>query len=46
MIFKLAEAAEKGWRRLDGHHQLPKVIVPAAKLVAAARFSLPRRSCL
>ena len=27
MIFKLAEAAEKGWRRLDGHHQLPKVIL-------------------
>ena len=27
MIFKLAEAAEKGWRRLDGHQQLPKVIL-------------------
>jgi putative transposase len=26
MIFKLAEAAEKSWRRLDGHHHLPKVI--------------------
>src|SRR5712671_5953586 len=26
MIFKLAEAAEKGWRRLDGHSQLPKLI--------------------
>ena len=26
MIFKLAEAAEKSWRRLDGHNQLPKVI--------------------
>ena len=26
MIFKLAETAEKGWRRLDGHHHLPKVI--------------------
>jgi hypothetical protein len=24
--FKLAEAAEKSWRRLDGHNQLPKVI--------------------
>jgi putative transposase len=24
MIFKLAEAAEKSWRRLDGHNQLPK----------------------
>jgi putative transposase len=27
MIFKLAQAAEKSWRRLDGHHQLPKVII-------------------
>jgi putative transposase len=26
MIFKLAEAAEKSWRRLDGHNQLLKVI--------------------
>ena len=27
MVFKLAEAAEKSWRRLDGHNQLPKVIL-------------------
>ncbi|SEF00468.1 Transposase (or an inactivated derivative) [Rhizobiales bacterium GAS188] len=27
MIFKLAEAAEKSWRRLDGHTRLPKVIL-------------------
>jgi putative transposase len=27
MIFKLAETAEKTWRRLDGHNQLPKVIL-------------------
>ena len=27
MIFKLAEAAEKIWRRLDGPHRLPKVIL-------------------
>jgi len=27
MIFKLAEAAEKSWRRLDGHNQLPKIIL-------------------
>jgi putative transposase len=26
MIFKLAQEAEKSWRRLDGHNQLPKVI--------------------
>jgi putative transposase len=27
MIFKLAEAAENSWRRLDGHNQLPKIIL-------------------
>ena len=27
MIFKLAAAAEQTWRRLDGHSQLPKVIL-------------------
>jgi hypothetical protein len=27
MIFKLAETAEKNWRRLDGHNQLPKIIL-------------------
>jgi putative transposase len=27
MIFKLAEAAEKSWRRLDGHNELPKLIL-------------------
>ncbi len=27
MVFKLAEAAQKSWRRLDGHNQLPKVIL-------------------
>jgi hypothetical protein len=27
MIFKLAEAPERSWRRLDGHNQLPKVIL-------------------
>jgi hypothetical protein len=27
MIFKLAEAAEKSWRRLDGHNQWPKMIL-------------------
>lgn len=27
MIYKLAEAAEKSWRRLDGHNQLPKIIL-------------------
>jgi putative transposase len=27
MIFKLAEAAEKRWRRLNGPNQLPKMIL-------------------
>jgi len=26
MVFKLADAAQKSWRRLDGHNHLPKVI--------------------
>jgi putative transposase len=26
MVFKLAEGAQKSWRRLDGHNQLPKII--------------------
>ncbi|MGH6804487.1 MAG: IS256 family transposase [Methyloceanibacter sp.] len=26
MVFKLVDGAQKGWRRLDGHNQLPKVI--------------------
>ena len=26
MVFKLVDGAQKSWRRLDGHYQLPKVI--------------------
>ena len=26
MIFKLAQAAEKSWRRLNGHNRLPKLV--------------------
>ena len=26
MVFKLVEAAQKSWRRLDGHNQLPKLV--------------------
>jgi putative transposase len=29
MVFKLAEAAQKSWRRLDGHNQLPKLVLGA-----------------
>ena len=28
-LHELAEAAQKSWRRLDGHNQLPKVILGA-----------------
>ena len=27
MVFKLVEAAQRSWRRLDGHDQLPKLIL-------------------
>ncbi|MCK1592099.1 IS256 family transposase, partial [Bradyrhizobium sp. 169] len=27
MLFKLLEAAQRSWRRLDGHNQLPKLVV-------------------
>ena len=27
MIFKLADAAAKTWRRLNGHNQLPKIVL-------------------
>ena len=27
MVFKLVEGAQKNWRRLDGHAQLPKLIL-------------------
>ena len=26
LVFKLVDGAQKTWRRLDGHHQLPKII--------------------
>jgi murein endopeptidase len=26
MIFKLTQAADRSWRRLNGHNQLPKMI--------------------
>jgi hypothetical protein len=27
IVFKLVEAAQKSWRRLDGHNQLPKLVL-------------------
>jgi hypothetical protein len=32
-IFKLAEAAEKNWRRLNGHNQVPKIILGVSAIV-------------
>ncbi len=29
IVFKLVDAAQKSWRRLDGHNQLPKVVLGA-----------------
>ena len=29
MVFNLVEAAQKSWRRLDGHNQLPKLVLGA-----------------
>ena len=37
MIFKLAEAAEKSWRRLDGHNQFPKIILGFADGIEVVR---------
>ena len=39
MIFKLAEAAEKNWRRLDGHNLLPKLIL-GVKFADGIEFTL------
>jgi transposase-like protein len=36
MIFKLAEAAERSWRRLDGHNQLPKSTHPTSAVLCDA----------
>src|SRR5437899_6877426 len=27
MVFKLVDGAQKSWRRLDGHNQLPKLVL-------------------
>lgn len=27
MVFKLVEGAQKSWCRLDGHNQLPKLVL-------------------
>jgi putative transposase len=35
-IFKLAEAAEKRWRRLDGRNHLPKVVLAVKSAVGIA----------
>ena len=37
MVLKLVEGAQKTWRRLDGHNQLPKII--RVKFLTGARSS-------
>jgi hypothetical protein len=39
MVFKLAQAAEKHWRRLDGQNQLPKVVL-GVRAAAASKQPL------
>jgi transposase-like protein len=47
MIFKLAEAAERSWRRLDGHNQLPKIILGVVRRRNRGRQIVSsRRGCL
>lgn len=29
MVFQLVDAAQKSWRRLDGHNQLPNFVLGA-----------------
>ena len=45
MVFKLIEAAQKSWRCLDGHNQLPKLITGvkfADGLEVVARSAAPQ----
>jgi hypothetical protein len=39
MIFKLAQAPEKTWRRVDGHNQLPKIILGVTFTDVSAKVS-------
>ena len=45
MVFKLVDGAQKNWRRLDGHNQLPKIIqgVPTGSKSSSSRHSSPNR---
>ena len=43
MLFKLAEAAEKSWRRLDGHNLLPKLIL-GVKFVDGIEITSPAQT--
>jgi len=47
MVFKLIEGAQKTWRRVDGHNQLPKIIRGVKFTdgceVIARRPSIPNR---
>jgi putative transposase len=34
MVFKLLESAQKSWRRLDGHNQLPTLVQRRIEVIA------------
>jgi hypothetical protein len=40
MVFKLIEAAQKSWRRLNGHNQLPKVVLGVRSLQGTETFKI------
>jgi hypothetical protein len=41
MVFKLVEATQKNWRRLDDHNQLPKLFL-GVKFADGSRWSQSR----
>jgi hypothetical protein len=43
MVFKLLEAAQKSWRCLDGHNQLPKLALGGGEALREATQTY--RSC-
>jgi hypothetical protein len=43
MVFKLLEAAQKSWRRLEGHNQLPKLVLGGGE--ASRKATQTYRSC-
>ena len=45
MVFQLLETAKKSWRRIDGHNQLPKLVLGVTfnngiKVIAKPRLTV------